>query len=287
MNYLSRFNVSAAPRSGCLVVVYTLGLQFATGKGIYRDIDYIRKDTYLGHWFSMLFYQHFEVKYNLANLIRNKQVKMGARDWMGFSSWFRVTLLLLCFAILRVVEGVEQAEVYKRQIVLEECSAGSPGPAGPPGPPGPDGESGAPSPVTTNWKQCSWSSVNDGRDSGLFKSCSFTKEYSDTAIYVSWSGNLRLSGSGTGCCRWYFAFDGVECSNPNKIEAVVYASGYNSYNLHRPRVMMGYCYGIGAGSVTVGFYVGQCSGYGTYDCYTGWISGSHIMIEEVTKSSYD
>ncbi|XP_054768081.1 collagen triple helix repeat-containing protein 1-like [Lytechinus pictus] len=212
---------------------------------------------------------------------------MGARGWLGFSSWFRVSLLLLCFAILKIVEGVEQAEVYKRQVVLEECSAGSPGPSGPSGPPGPEGEPGAPSPVTSNWRQCSYWQINDGRDSGLFKSCSFTKEYSDTALYVSFSGNLRVAGSGTACCRWYFTFNGAECSNPNRIEAVVYASGYNSYNLHRPRVMMGYCYGIGAGSVTVGFYVGQCSGYGTYDCYTGWISSSHIMIEEVTKSPYD
>ena len=42
---------------------------------------------------------------------------MSAREWMGFS--FCVGLLLLCCAILKVVEGVEQAEVYRRQIVLE------------------------------------------------------------------------------------------------------------------------------------------------------------------------
>ena len=49
----------------------------------------------------------------------------------------------------------------------------------------------------------------------------------------------------------------------------------------------GYCKGLSAGSYTLGFRVGNCAGYGYYDCYTGWKSGTHFIIEEVTPSPYD
>ena len=71
------------------------------------------------------------------------------------------------------------------------------------------------------------------------QTCSFTKQYSDTYLYVAISANLRLYNSNPGCCRWYITFNGAECSDPDRIEAVTYAGGYSGYNLHRPRVFFG------------------------------------------------
>ena len=53
-------------------------------------------------------------------------------------------------------------------------------------------------------------------------------------------GDMRLAGSDGSCGRWYFMFNGAECTNPYKIEGVVYTGGYGtSVNLHRPRVVNG------------------------------------------------
>ncbi|XP_022101138.1 collagen triple helix repeat-containing protein 1-like [Acanthaster planci] len=168
-----------------------------------------------------------------------------------------------------------------------ECSAGSDGPPGPPGPPGVKGDLGGPGVATTNWRQCSWWMINDGQDNGEVRTCSFTKEYSDTYLYVAISGNLRVAYNNPACCRWYITFNGAECSDPARIEAVTYAGGYSNYNLHRPRVFFGYCKSLSSGSYTIGLRVGNCAGYGNYDCYTGWNSALHLMIEEVTQSPYD
>lgn len=209
---------------------------------------------------------------------------------MGFlQSNFILSYLVVIFS--SVLCGFSSANlesaVYTREVTVDECTSGVPGSQGFPGPPGQKGEQGGVVTIEPNWRHCAWWQTNDGRDSGQVYSCSFTKEHSDTYLYVSMSSNLRLAGSNAACCRWYFTFNNNECSNPAKIEAVVYANGYSSYNLHRPRVFMGYCKGLGAGSYSIGLYVGTCSGYGTYDCYTGWISSSHMIIEEVKPSPYD
>ena len=74
----------------------------------------------------------------------------------------------------------------------------------------------------------------------LLQSCAFTKEYDGTALYVSMSSNMRVAYTDGACCRWYFKFNGNECSDPAKIEAVTYGAGYGvSYNLHRPRILIG------------------------------------------------
>ena len=46
--------------------------------------------------------------------------------------------------------------------------------------------------------------------------------------------------------------------------------------------MEGYCGGILAGNVRVGFNVGNCGGpYNTGDAYTSWNQANRIIIEEV------
>lgn len=146
---------------------------------------------------------------------------------------------------------------------------------------GETGESGAVS--QTNWKQCVWKKQY-GTNDGKIKDCSFNKLRSGTALKVSFQGNTRVDGSGSHCNRWYFKFNGNECSGPMTIEAVVlnyWPSG--SPNLLHHRSFGGYCENIPQGAVTVELWVMQCSGY-KGDATTGWNSVSRIVVEEVSRS---
>ena len=57
----------------------------------------------------------------------------------------------------------------------------------------------------------------------------------------------------------------------------------SSNDLHRVRHIEGHCNNILAGSVRVGFWIGNCAGYGIADGFTGWNSVSRIFVEEVPK----
>ena len=118
----------------------------------------------------------------------------------------------------------------------------------------------------------------------LQQDCSFNKLQSNSALRVSFQGTLRLNSHGK-CSRWYFKFNGNECSGPMTIEAVVY-SGWPSGrvpDLQYHRSFEGYCENIPQGAVRVELWVGQCSGATLGDAYTGWNSVSRIMIEEVSR----
>ena len=79
---------------------------------------------------------------------------------------------------------------------------------------------------------------------------------------------MGVSGSGTKCNRWYFKFNGNECSGPMTIEAVVFYNNWSSGspNLLHHRSFEGHCENIPQGSVRVELWVGKCS---------GWTLGSH------------
>ena len=123
----------------------------------------------------------------------------------------------------------------------------------------------------------------------LFQDCSFNKLQSDTAIKVSFQGNMRVDGTSNRCNRWFFKFNGNECSGPKTIEAVVYnnsPSSAGSPNLLHHRSFEGYCENIPQGTVRVELWVGSYpSGYTLGKAYTGWQSVSRIMIsiEEVSR----
>ena len=55
-------------------------------------------------------------------------------------------------------------------------------------------------------------------------------------------------------------------------------------NLHRVRHIEGHCNNIHKGKVRVGFWIGNCPGYGNADGYTGWKSVSRMFVEEVPKA---
>ena len=95
-----------------------------------------------------------------------------------------------------------------------------------------------------------------------------------------YEGNIRPHGSGT-CSRWYFTFDGAECTKPATIEGVYYTAS-TQVNPHRHRHIEGYCNQVPKGHMRVGFWIGKCANsnrLGNGD--TGWSSMSRIVIEEV------
>ena len=94
---------------------------------------------------------------------------------------------------------------------------------------------------------------------------------------------MRVQGSAK-CNRWYFKFNGNECSGPMTIEAVIY-NGWptGNPNLLHHRSFEGYCEKILTGVITVELWIGSCSsGSSLGDAYTGWSSVSRIIIEEVS-----
>ena len=101
---------------------------------------------------------------------------------------------------------------------------------------------------------------------------------------MSFQGNMRVYGDSK-CNRWYFKFNGNECTGPMTIEAAVYndwSSG--NPNLLHHRSFEGNCENIPQGAVRVELWVGRCSsGHALGDAYTGWDSVSRIMIEEVSR----
>ena len=117
----------------------------------------------------------------------------------------------------------------------------------------------------------------------ILKECIFKKASDTTGLRVFWSGNLRLYNCHACCRRWYFTFNGAECSTPGAIDGVVYMIyGHGrKKDLHRPRHIEGVCEKIHRGTVRVGFWVGNCAGYGSADANTGWNSVSRIYVEEV------
>ena len=111
----------------------------------------------------------------------------------------------------------------------------------------------------------------------------FTKNFSDTALHVAWTGGFRVA-SCTNCCkRWYFTFNGAECSAPLPIDGIVYLGRVKSQDPLRVRHIEGHCNNIHKGKVRVGFWVGNCPSYGNADADTGYNSVSRILVEEVPK----
>ena len=132
--------------------------------------------------------------------------------------------------------------------------------------------------MSDNFTMCCWIF--------FFQDCSFNKLQSDTALKVSFQGNLLVTGSSSKCNRWFFMFNGNECSGPMTIEAVVYngwPSSAGSPGLYHHRSFEGYCENIPQGAVTVQLWVGKCSGQTLGNAYTGWNSVSRIIIEEVSR----
>ena len=118
----------------------------------------------------------------------------------------------------------------------------------------------------------------------FFQDCAFNKLKSDTWLNVSFQGVMRVDIGNGKCNRWYFKFNGNECNGPMTIEAIIYNDWPSGNpNLHHHRSFEGYCENIPQGAVRVELWVGQCSSQTLGDAFTGWISVSRIMVEEVSR----
>ena len=117
------------------------------------------------------------------------------------------------------------------------------------------------------------------------QNCDFVKKYPDTSLHVYYAGNLRVSECFDCCSRWYFTFNGIECSSPGTIDGAFYMYHGNAQNLFRHRHIEGHCNNIPEGKVQVGFSVGTClTGHKLADAWTGWHSLVRIFVEEVPKA---
>ena len=118
----------------------------------------------------------------------------------------------------------------------------------------------------------------------LFQECSFNKFYDNTALKVSFQGNIQ-NYNVKACNRWYFTFNGNECSGPMTIDSVLYTDWNGGIsNIHRHHSFEGYCENLARGTVRVELWTGKYSGYPLGNAFTGWNSVSRIMIEEVPPS---
>ena len=72
----------------------------------------------------------------------------------------------------------------------------------------------------------------------VLQDCTFTKMRSDSALRVLFSGSLRLKCKNACCQRWYFTFNGAECTGPLPIESIIYLDQgspelNSTINIHR------------------------------------------------------
>ena len=131
-------------------------------------------------------------------------------------------------------------------------------------------------------KQCAFKSLNKDTNNGQIQTCDFKKFFSQSALRVTYQGDMRLIGTYRGVCRrWYITINGNECLSPAPIDAIIHANR-QAINLHRPGTLDGFCNNIPAGRVTVGLSVGKCNGYPDVgNAYTCWNSVCRFIIEEV------
>ena len=111
------------------------------------------------------------------------------------------------------------------------------------------------------------------------QNCIFNKKYDNTSLRVFYEATLRSHGN-RACHRWYFTFDGAECTKPATTEGLVYVESPNVEH-HRHTHIEGYCNQVPKGHIRVGFWIGKCEIYNLASAHTGWRSMSRIVIEEV------
>ena len=120
--------------------------------------------------------------------------------------------------------------------------------------------------------------------SSLFQECSFNKLHDNTALRVSYQATVEIY-SDVRCNRWYFKFNGNECSGPLPIDSMLYTDWYGGIsNIHRHHSFGGYCENLARGRVSVEVWIGRCTHHSLGDASTGWQTVSRIMIEEVPPS---
>ena len=91
----------------------------------------------------------------------------------------------------------------------------------------------------------------------VLQNCDFVKKYAGSSLHVYYAGNLRYALCDSCCSRWYFTFNGAECSSPGTIDGAFYLETGRNHNPHLHRHIEGHCNNIQKGQVRVGFWVGK------------------------------
>ena len=84
-------------------------------------------------------------------------------------------------------------------------------------------------------------------------------------------------------CQGTIYFNGAGCSGALHIDVAIWIRNKDE-GIHRPGAIKGYCDNIHKGKIRVGINIGNCPGYGNSNGYTGWMSLSCLIIEEVPQS---
>ena len=92
------------------------------------------------------------------------------------------------------------------------------------------------------WTLCGPLTVAEGTiDEGALNStsCTGSKRSDDSAVRVTFNGNLRVTDCHDCCVRWFVTLNGEECTDPAPIEAVVYSADAEQVNIHRSSTITG------------------------------------------------
>jgi hypothetical protein len=109
------------------------------------------------------------------------------------------------------------------------------------------------------------------------RTVTYPKRAGGTGLRVSWTDNFRTYvATVASACQWEILFNGQSCPNPGPLTYSKYSNG-NS-NAHDPGTVVGTCFGLPAGSVTVTTRVMMHPGYANGGCYTGW-NNTRISLE--------
>ena len=114
----------------------------------------------------------------------------------------------------------------------------------------------------------------------LFQDCAFNKLQSNSALRVSFQGNMGVWGNKNKCSRWYSSSIEINAVDQWRLRLFF----FNIWpNLYCHGSFEGYCEDIPQGVVRVELWVGKCIDQTLGNANTGWNSVSRIMIEEVSR----
>jgi hypothetical protein len=128
----------------------------------------------------------------------------------------------------------------------------------------------------------------------FLQTCDFQKAHSNSALRVTYQGDLRVVSCSNGkCCRrWLITIKGKGCSSPAPIDAVI--AGYSYLCKWSQAVWTfivlvhwtasAFCNNIPKGKFTVGLSVGNCKNWSHDEgnAYTCWNSVCRLIIEEIS-----
>lgn len=144
-----------------------------------------------------------------------------------------------------------------------------------------------------NWDHCAFQPpIPEGsRDVGAIDTLTcgqnLNKTESESALKVTFNGNMRITDCSHCCTRWFLTINGEECTDPAPIDAVIYTINATGFNIHRTSTVTGICYGTKSGAIPLGpaevtLNLGMCDGFNeTFNAYTGLQTLSIMEVEEM------